>query len=422
MTFLATDPLKRSRVRLELRFGDELVGALMPAGDAYVSAASGEANELIVDYEPSTPAQERENALAVAALTWAEQAPETYVLYRIYAGDNTIVLDGLVRAGRHILLHGLRVPVAFVGRVLKISADLRRRPTRDLIARPRRWWAENRGEFRDVAGRWTQLATEGPARPQAAVLAVHGTMATAVPLCAALEELVPAGVDRYRFEHDTHVPLHHNADELHDLLVDLEAQRLVIVAHSRGGLVVRHALDRLSSEQPQLRERIRAVTLGTPFEGTPMVDTADAGMIALRSLMGLIRVAGGIWVDAPTYLAGMLLRTPDGIAVMSPDSDYLAAFAYRPFDALAVAGEAVVTGERAGLALLETFGKPTLGDLPHDLVVPAASAARASEAMHVRTDHFSYLQQEEVCERVKSLIAEHLDGERVRDGARVLRW
>ena len=70
-----------------------------------------------------------------------------------------------------------------------------------------------------------------------------------------------------------------NFDALADHLRGLNVERAVLIGHSRGGLVARHAAEITRSENPNVS--IRCVTLGTPFLGTPYAGAARTGLLGV---------------------------------------------------------------------------------------------------------------------------------------------
>lgn len=82
---------------------------------------------------------------------------------------------------------------------------------------------------------------KAPSSPgQRVIVIVHGTGSCAISIADALMKAgVPTPI--YRFEHDTFVPITSNARELATLVQRLGTQALVLVCHSRGGLVGRQA-------------------------------------------------------------------------------------------------------------------------------------------------------------------------------------
>jgi len=230
-------------------------------------------------------------------------------------------------------------------------------------------------------------------------VAVHGTMASAVPLAALLRSRTDWPVVRY--EHDTWLPIEANARELAEQLDRLGVTAAVLIGHSRGGLVLRHAAEIAQAKNPGLV--VQSVTLGTPFGGTPYVGPAGTSLLGARALLGVLRLAtGAIAVDAATRLAGLLILggLPRGIAAMDVGSDYLSGFAHRALTATTtVAGDidpagpdnANTVGFLHGVAGTAFPGQAT------DLVVSTESArGNCVDTVTVASDHFSYLRQDAV--------------------------
>jgi hypothetical protein len=73
------------------------------------------------------------------------------------------------------------------------------------------------------------------------VVAVHGTMSTGLALAAAVST-GPAPLPVItRFEHNTWLPVEVNGQEFARLVAGRIGERVLFVAHSRGGLVAGHA-------------------------------------------------------------------------------------------------------------------------------------------------------------------------------------
>ena len=165
----------------------------------------------------------------------------------------------------------------------------------------------------------------------AATVFVHGTISCGL---ACLKDLYPGPADRppeptFRYEHDTFKPLHENGSDLGERILErLRVDLLILVAHSRGGLVARCARTHLESRG--YAGEIHLVTAGTPHRGTPIVKMASNVMNMFLKfgdeVLGAVPVASPIvkaysilW-DAPTL--------PRGIAAMEEDSDAIGARIY----------------------------------------------------------------------------------------------
>src|ERR687888_156158 len=85
------------------------------------------------------------------------------------------------------------------------------------------------------------------------------------------EALQRLGVPMAVFDHDTFLPVDHNAVELADLVDEKlgTLDEVSLVCHSRGGLVARAAIDLMPDA---LAQRMRLHTLGTPHLGTPLAE------------------------------------------------------------------------------------------------------------------------------------------------------
>lgn len=87
-----------------------------------------------------------------------------------------------------------------------------------------------------------------------------------------------------RFEHDTYQPIRSNAEQLCHLLTRLGADaELVLLGHSRGGLVARLASDLLLDREPRRDDRLEVFTFGAPHGGTAFFDS-DVTFVVERAL------------------------------------------------------------------------------------------------------------------------------------------
>lgn len=155
---------------------------------------------------------------------------------------------------------------------------------------------------------------EAPAPAAAArhVVLVHGGLSSVHGGWAAwLSAQVPAGArgpwqgmplfndERvWRFEHDTFVRIDRNIDHLVDALERqvigrAEEGTAVLLAHSRGGNVVRFALQRLRQRWP--RWQFHALTAGSPHLGTKVFRQIGRRWSGVSVLVGLFRdLASGV--------------------------------------------------------------------------------------------------------------------------------
>jgi pimeloyl-ACP methyl ester carboxylesterase len=381
--------------------GTRPTAALALMGDSFVLPVPAGTDWVEVDTRPETPAQVVEHRAIEIGLKELVDAPmETALLWRLYSGDNTIVLDGVSegRGGwRRVTLGGTRKSGFLVGRLVmtvhrrtggaKADPTAQRRRVRRELAQPH--LARGCPDVRLV---WNRV-------PSVAV-AVHGTMASAMPLAEEMRNAIRPGIPVVRFEHDTWAPIATNAEDLARELRRIGAQHLLLVGHSRGGLVARHT----AVELARVGVATELVTLGTPYRGTPIVGAVRGGLIGTRVLLGALRTAaGGVIVDPTTRLLGLLLRDmPRGLADMEPDSGYLRGAALTSLRAgMRVAGKVDPAGIRDsyGIQFLGGLAHPAFGSEPNDLVVSADSASDAvsdNTATIYECDHFSYLVESSV--------------------------
>jgi hypothetical protein len=198
----------------------------------------------------------------------------------------------------------------------------------------------------------------------------------------------------------------------------VKSKRLLLVAHSRGGLVGRVTLTALSKRQ--YPAKVHLLTFGTPHEGTPLANIAK-GFVNL-----LVQIGGFVSDGIPLMslvVAGLSLvydspSLPPGIAVMQEGSEALDLLNAGPmpgpevrcwgskFDAdkgpsgFGIDVEGVLTGAMAGL--------------DHDLVVPTHSALAYGQPQPVLAcSHTRYFEQSEVRQAVLEALPPGRDPERV---------
>jgi hypothetical protein len=330
------------------------------------------------------------------------------VVWRLYTGSNSWVRDAVTAVANGV--HRLRVRERagggigiLVGRAVKVAAKRSGNTQRDPFFRVRLAW---HGRFhRDVA---TACPVFDPAAPvmDRAVVVVHGTMATGFNLASAVRSDPPRGIEIRRFEHNTWLPIEKNAQELAALVKEYVRHEVLFVAHSRGGLVVRNAMEILTADSSCLT--MSAVTLGTPYLGTPLIDAVKAAYLGVQTLMGGLRWAGGPVVDVVTRLAGLVIKRdpPQGITDMSPGPGYLSGFKLRPPESIHTFAGAVPECGANGHGFLRGLSSVLLAD-PHDLVVPTASALggrKEEDGKQVISDHFTYLKNEAVLDAIGAAI------------------
>ena len=106
---------------------------------------------------------------------------------------------------------------------------------------------------------------------------MHGTLACGLAHLRELAPVMPAVPELrlLRYEHDTFLSIRDNAVDLVEQLSKIAAgpnTRIVLVGHSRGGLVARKAAALLVKDGGP---RVAVATFGAPHRGTPVVRAAN---------------------------------------------------------------------------------------------------------------------------------------------------
>ena len=368
------------------------LGALGVAWDGFIAPLPSGRTSLEVRFdEESSPDRMPNLADVLAAAPLAD--PDEVIFWRIYTGTNSLVRDFVTSAkdGAHRVVRGAQQGGAVVvGRILRVAAGRTDSTRGDPLARGRLLEAE-------LADRATAQACpdidEDVTRREVAVVVVHGTMSTGMALARAVRELAPDGIAVLRYEHDTWLPLESNAQDLANLVSLRVSSSVMLVAHSRGGLVATRAEQILRKTAPGRVGGV--VTLGTPFAGTPLAMGATLGASAARALIGGLRMIGGPVVDAGTRLLPIAVRfdPPPGITVMRPRAGEL------PLLWLFLCPPPLGGGGAAPPASQDSHGpwsqgvaSGALGHTGHDLVVSVDSAlGDRGDGVVVECDHYSYL-------------------------------
>jgi pimeloyl-ACP methyl ester carboxylesterase len=399
---------------ISLRIDEKALGALVFAADSVIIPFAAAAESVHVRYRPDPGFQARESDEAhgrVQRLVGSPGAP--MLIWRCYRGANTGVWDGIsdgLSAGWHkVKLAGVDAGV-LVGKIVFAAHKRMPGPRGDPTARHRRKSIE-KSEEAFVAS--CPDVSRAPKPMSDIVVAVHGTMSCAVDLAIALTAR-PTKPRVVRYEHDTWLPIQTNARELADWLSFLGVERAVLVSHSRGGLVSRHAAEILEAEHPEMW--IRCVALGTPFQGTPYAGAARTALLGARAFLGAVRLASGaIAVDIPTRMAGLMMRgeVPRGIAAMDVDSDYFSGFAHRPLKATTtVAGDIDPSGPKLanGVGFLRGMARDVFKGAANDLLVTTDSATGGCvDTSSVECDHFSYFQNDQALAAIDRALADASD-------------
>jgi hypothetical protein len=229
---------------------------------------------------------------------------------------------------------------------------------------------------------------------------VHGTVSCGIQ---GLKDLInfPAETPIVRYEHDTFHAVKENGAELAELITTkLRTKRLLLAAHSRGGLVARFAADELiRSGYPS---EIKVFTFGTPHQGTPLAAMGGTFVNLLYKLGGI--VVNSIPITSLLGRAYSFLidcpMLPLGIDVMREDSQELAMLnaygdgnqvfswgAQFPFDS-----------NRSGFGITTTGALlAAMAGIANDLVVPTHSAVGFGIPQPVlNCSHTQYFEQPQV--------------------------
>ena len=266
------------------------------------------------------------------------------------------------------------------------------------------WRARARRAERGLTGLAPHLRDSQPTNGRMIVL-VHGLASTAAEMA---EMLAPLALDVARFEHDTFISIDANASDLSKLLADQagDAERIILLCHSRGGLVARAAADLL---RPPISARTSIHTFGTPHMGTPLADFAPfARQIQLMDSLGH---PSDVLRSARRYLRLGYWRTPEGIEEMSPDHPFI---------------DRMINGPHKQLQALNTWGAEykdicagawwhrrfaaafaRVLPAPHDLVVPVSSSVGAGVdqgPMRHPSTHFDYLGDNQIRSYIRSIV------------------
>ena len=241
-----------------------------------------------------------------------------------------------------------------------------------------------------------------------AIVFVHGTVSSALQR---LKDLCPAAQFRhsiYRYEHDTFLPIVENADELVRMIrASLRARRLLVVGHSRGGLVARIAVAQLRSDQ--YPGEVYLQTFGTPHDGTPLADSGGQ-FLNLAYTLGC-EMIGSIPAISPAVAAYSYVINcpvlPPGIDVMRESSSAL-----RVLNAVSDPTRTRCWGSAFNIANGPSgFGTFVTGALvgmmsgiDHDLVVPTASALAFGQTEPLlNCSHLDYFAQPAVQQAIGAI-------------------
>jgi hypothetical protein len=282
---------------------------------------------------------------------------------------------------------------------------------------------------------------------ETAAIVVHGLASCSVPAARALfDKGFHEKIDLYRFEHDTFPPINRNADELLRLIKDtgVGAECLMLICHSRGGLVGRSVAARLLREDEG--RNVQVITLGTPHQGTNAANAwwAGAAPHALRTLYHCEATTLGGKPDPDSVARARLpsVYPPPGLEALLPGSEFL--LGLRQIErgdghlhAIGAVFDPARSGRgvaRLGAELVSAFGDSLAGE-ESDLIVPTHSATGVGRGTKLKEScsHFSYFLDDEVHELLGSAVErccqntgqaqeqEDSEGERVQEKQAILR-
>lgn len=371
--------------------------------------------ELTIEYVP-----DRNDEQQVARLLHRHGSPdhelETVLDWRAYIGHETGIVDGwtLMRQSGRGYIASLVGATGFV-----VATALRRITTKEitLTADPRRG-----SRLAEMEAAWPYIADSCPRLDEidaidadVAMVFVHGTASCAV---AGLKDLFSLATQGFsvpgrvlRFEHDTFVPITDNAQALSQLITDrLRVRKLLIAAHSRGGLVACDAAKLL--KDAGYAGDVTVYSFGTPYQGTPLV---AMGKKALNLLMKLgEEIATNLPVPVLSPLAKAMFYVmeaptlPKGIMAMNEDAEGLA-YLQRSASAIRLLSWGshydVMRGSAGFGVGAEGFLLGALNGREHDLVVTRPSALACGSAQPaLDCSHVHYFRTPQVRDAIEQFL------------------
>jgi hypothetical protein len=391
---------------LELRTGDQQLEAVAWHDYTFVVVAVSPV-QVAVELLYSPEAADEDLAAKIEAA--AGHRTTTYLDWRLYLGDGSAVVVGMDafdhrRGPGRVRVATGQVTGWFVGKVVRRStAAVRTLPFDRTVAARVRWYT---AKYQATAATCPDLAKAPSSPGQRVIVIVHGTGSCAISIADALMKAgVPTPV--YRFEHDTFVSITSNARELATLVQRLGTQALVLVCHSRGGLVGRQAASLLYQEQPLLP--VQVLTFGTPHEGTPIANLAPKA-IGMTYMLGFTNHGGLPYSDPVTaafYYLARSRETPEGIAEMRAGCGFLTLLnqAVDPFRLESWGGCYDCSGPKGfGPAMKGSYGRQAFSGTDNDLVVATTSAtSRGSAHNVVHCSHFNYFDEDAILSRLRTV-------------------
>lgn len=237
---------------------------------------------------------------------------------------------------------------------------------------------------------------------------IHGLFATDVGTFGTLQERLEQSFEVVGFPHDTlSESIEANGRELAQRLYSLRQNysKIVLIAHSRGGLVARSAAVQLKDRGD--RPSLRCVTFGTPHLGAEMAENPGSLIASIVLLKGgLIDKSVASIVDILCCVSE--LGNLPGISDLRPASTpgtWLAKLQAEeglfPDNLMKLC---VVGGAKRAVGLKQKIAnfavRRVMGDKDSDLVVALSSSLpllNGDNALHleVNCDHFSYFEKDQ---------------------------
>ncbi len=350
-----------------------------------------------IEYTPNTNTVTREEMMRYGV----NSEVASYFEWRGYFGSNSAVIRGFQR-----LKDGFRQTCEIacgetgfiVGTITRIAGEKKDAPDSDEMFKA----LQNRDQNHWISKKLPELSSPNVLSAPATIL-VHGTYSTC---SAAFKDIPQEFLERpntIRFEHDTFRAIQENANDLSVLIAErFERQELLLVAHSRGGLVARLAILKLRKRGFDL-SHLRLVTFGTPHEGTPIAQSALTILPVLNPLISTFSPRAGL-LSAAIERFRVGKSTPQGIADMVPNSPFISILNDADFcesnltDVFGGNFEIDGVGHGCGPAFKGKFGYAAFGEA-NDLVVPLSSALagnRKARQFRLKCSHFDFFTEPDV--------------------------
>ncbi|WP_280153086.1 hypothetical protein [Piscinibacter sp. XHJ-5] len=363
--------------------------------------------QLSVEYIPERAEEQRMKRMLHRHASSGHQL-ETLLEWRAFVGRRTGIVDGwtLMRQSGRGYTASLVGATGFV-----VARALRRitlpEPALTSDSRMQSRLAELEAAQPAIADTCPRLEeVEPPLDGDIAMVFVHGTASCGI---TGLKDLFPPATTGFmvpcpvlRFEHDTFVPIIDNVKTLAaEIAHRLHVRKLLLVAHSRGGLVAADAAKVL--RDAGYAGDVTVYTFGTPYQGTPLV---AMGKKALNLLM---KLGEGIADNVPVPVLSPLAKAmfyvmesptlPPGILAMQEGAEALR-YIQRSAEAVRLLSWGSDYDILSGIA---GYGVASEGFLlgalqrPHDLVVTAQSATGCGRTQpKLECAHGQYFKQPQV--------------------------